>query len=128
MEAWVTTASRRLVTGREFTGDPKIDRIQRRIDDIANVLLAVPFLQGTLISVRLSVGVAKTISHRLGKPAAFFVARPNYDGTGFVANVVESSTADQAKIDQYNELSIVADLDCIVDLWFYPRASAAVPL
>lgn len=94
--------------------------------DVARRLNDCPFLLGRLISVKLASGVAKTLRHGLGVPAAFFVIRANYDGTGTVANVTESSTAFQAKLDLTSQISIVASAACRVDLWVYPRASKPI--
>lgn len=119
--------SKALTTSREHTGDRATDAIQRARDEIARWINLCPFVRGRLISVALTAGTGKTVAHGLGTPAAFFIARQNYDGTGNVTAIVESSTSFQAGLDPNHQMNIVASVSCIVDLWFYPRASEAVP-
>lgn len=102
------------------------DQWQGQDRDTAGAINNVPFLdgRGRLISVRLAAGVGTLIRHGLGVPSTFFMVRPNYSGSGVVANVVESATSFQPTGDRLDtHLSIVASASCIVDLWFYPRAS-----
>lgn len=119
--------ARRLGFHREHTGDRAADAIQSDRDRIAKTLNAFPFARGKLISVDLTGGVGTTINHGLGTPAACYIVRPNYDGSGNVVRIAESGTAYQAALDLNNQLSIVADVSGLLDLWFYPRASKVIP-
>lgn len=64
---------------REHTGTAAGERIQRQAQDVARTLSRCPFLIGRLKSVRLDANVPLVIDHGLGSPAAFIVARHNYD-------------------------------------------------
>jgi hypothetical protein len=92
--------------------------LARRLND-------VPFLRGRTISVELTSLIDQTVDHGLGAPAAFMVIRQNYRN-GTKALVTESAPAVQALIDERFQLSVVADINCTVDLWVYPRDSRVI--
>lgn len=117
-----------LAVRRAQTGDRQDEAIQRASQDIVGLLRRLPFAAGRMISVTLTAGVAYTLNHGLGVPAAIFVARPNYDGTGTQTRLpVESATSFQSVLDQNNQLSIVCADAGTWDLWVYPRASKTIP-
>jgi len=109
---------------REHTGDRQLDSMQQARNDIANSLNSCPFVQGKLVSVKLTGLAQKVVTHSLGTPAACFVIRLSYDGLQNAAQISES--ADQTGIDENNQLRVVASQNCTVDLWFYPRASQQI--
>lgn len=116
----------KIAVRRVQTGDRQDESIQRPSRDVVGALNAFPFVKGRLFSVTFAASTAKTISHGLGVPAACMIVRQNYDGTGNVPRLGESSTATQAKLDLNNQLSLVCDLACMLDLWFYPAASVFI--
>jgi hypothetical protein len=111
---------------RQHTGSRVGDEMQRLPQEIQQQLQRCPFLIGRAISVKLAAATAFTVNHGIGRPAACLILRQNYDGTGNTAKLTESSTATQASLDLNNQLSIVADVACWLDLWFYPRATSFV--
>lgn len=117
---------KQLARGIVHTSDRLLSDIQARVRDIISALRLLPFLRGRLISVSLTASVGTTINHKLGVPAAFFVIRHNYNGAGTTVKITESATSFQTPLDANNQLSVVADTNCLLDLWFYPRASVPV--
>ena len=110
---------------REHTGDAAADRQQTQAGDIARFLRSVPFLYGTLKSVKFTAGPSSVvINHGLGVPAACFVVRMNYHSA---LNGPLFTEASQAGLDPNKQLKITASAICDVDLWVYPRASKTVP-
>lgn len=102
--------------------------MQRPAQQLGKKLGLCPFLEGRCISVKLVAGTAYTLVHGLGAPAAFFVIRQNYDGTGTqTRHPVESATSFQTELDQNNQLSIVCADSGTWDLWVYARASQPIP-
>lgn len=113
---------------REHTGNTQLDRVQAPAQNIIQLIGSVPFLAGgRLISVKLPHATPTTINHGLGSPAAFFVVRENYDGSGNTVDLAESATSAQTGLDLNNQLSIIASDACTVDLWVYPSASQIIP-
>jgi hypothetical protein len=117
---------------REQTGDVATDRAQsqlsetgRAVNSVVEDLRGCPFFPGVLVSVSLESLNAKTITHNLGAAAAFLIARGNYGPSFTPAVVTEASSSD---LDPRRQIRVIADIACIVDLWFYRRASARVPL
>lgn len=117
------TRSTRVPMRREHTGDAAADRMQRVAQQVAEQVGACPFISGRLKSLTFTAATALTVNHGLGTPAGWIVVRGNYDGTGNVARLAESGTSYQAALDQRNQISLVSDANCTVDIWFYPRAS-----
>lgn len=116
---------RGLTTAREFFGERAQNAEAQRRSDMARALNEIPFLRGRMISVSLTGGLDKAVDHGLGVPATFIVARTNY-ANGLPANIVESDPSLQAELDPARQLYVLADINCIVDLWFYPRASKVI--
>ncbi len=115
-----------LPTRREYSADRATAASEQTRNDLTQALSQNPFLQGKLISVRLGVTTPKAITHGLGVPAAFIIARQNYNGSGIAAQVGLNGPTYQSVLDQRQQLSIYADIACDVDLWFYPLASKAI--
>jgi hypothetical protein len=99
---------------------------QRQAQMVSRQVNACPFVTGVMRSVTFVAATAKVVNHGLGSPAAFFVARHNYDSASAYPRIVESAPAIQAGIDTKNQMFIVADAACTVDLWFYPLASKTI--
>lgn len=116
---------KKLATQREHTGDRQLDSMQRDTARVAQRANGCPFITGIMRSVRFTASVAKTVDHGLGARAAFVLARTNYDGTGSPAELNEAGA--QSGLDITRQLSVVADVNCLVDLWFYVSASEATP-
>lgn len=121
-------AARRLAarTAREQTGSPALERIQATSRDAISDVTRCPFLFGRLISVKLSGGVDKVIRHGLGVPARAMLVSFDYSGNTGSPALNESSAAVQQPLDQRQDLAILANADCTVDVWFYPRASKTI--
>ncbi len=118
---------RRITTRKDPTVDRQQAVQQREMQRVADRGNGCPFMAGILRSVQLLAGVDKTVDHGLGTRSTFIVVRPNYDGSAAPARIVESTLAMQTEIDPNHQLSVVADVDCVVDLWFYAIASESVP-
>lgn len=115
---------RALPQRRQRVGDQVLEKVQDNTQDLTKTLGTCPFLMGRLVSVQLTGGTAKVVSHNLGTPAACFVIRMNYDAGGAVnAPVFAESFPQPASLDLTKQLSVVASATCTIDLWFYPRAS-----
>lgn len=69
----------KIAVRHEYTGTVVGERIQRQAQDAAGVLRRCPFVEGRMKSLRLEAGVPLVVDHGLGAPAAFIVARQNYD-------------------------------------------------
>ena len=111
---------------RSHTGDRQIDAVQAAAQRSADVANGCPFLRGVLRSVAFAGGTQKAVDHGLGVPAACIVVRQNYNVFSMTASLAEALPAFQATLDVNTQLGLVTDLDCTLDLWFYPRASEAV--
>lgn len=111
------------VRTRNLTGDPVQDRIDAARDELADMLRRCPFLFGKLVSVKLETTTTKVVNHRLGVPAAFIVIRYDYFGAATYPALVEATVAG---IDLNNQLAILANTACKLDLWFYPRSSLPI--
>jgi hypothetical protein len=106
----------------EFTGERSDDARQRRVQNIEQVLNDVPFLRGKLHKgVVLVAGTAKTLQHAFGRRASAMVIGGNLDGSGTVFRFTESGTAYQT--DPLNLISVVADANCTLDIWLWPRGT-----
>jgi hypothetical protein len=118
---------RKLAIPREHTGRRDLDAIQRSAKKTAERVDEFPFMLGVLRSVSFTAATPKTVDHGLGTRATFILARTNYDGTGTAAKITESASTAQESLDLRSQLSVVADVNCVVDLWFYPIASEVTP-
>ncbi len=110
---------------RTFTGDIGTDSIDQSRADLADVLRLCPFIRGRLVSVRFAAGVRKVVRHGLGVSAACIVVRPNYDGSGLPSRISEDADATTG-VDTRQQIALLSDETCAVDLWFYPRPSRTI--
>lgn len=97
---------------REYTGSPLLDRIQQALRDLARSLKTCIFLDGKPKRIRFESGVVRTISHRLGVRASFFVINGN--------GRIQVSPVEQLLLDERYQLALVSLDDGDFDLWFYP--------
>lgn len=108
--------------GGTYSGDRIVDGAQGRVGGLERQLNDVPFLRGMMFyGVTLTAGTARALTHGFGERASVMVVGGNLDGTGNVFRLTESATAFQ--IDPRNMLSVVADANCTLDLWLWPRGS-----
>jgi nitroreductase len=108
----------------EQTGSTTLDRIQAVLGDLIAAVRQIPFLwNGRLVSVRFVAATRKEVRHALGVPAACLVVRQNYDSASASVRLSESAT--RASNERQN-LALVADANCVLDLWFYPQASKSI--
>lgn len=109
---------------REATDDRATARREQTTIDLAANLNTIPFLRGKIVACKFTAaGTYYTFRHGLGVPAACFVIRQNYDAAGGAAGPTFAENPSQAGLDTKNEISLVANNICTVDMWFYPRAS-----
>lgn len=119
-------APRALPQRRNFTEDPQVARVDQAREDLTRVLSACPFLRGRLISVTFSGGVRKLVRHGLGVAAACIVIRQDYNTAGggpFYGSLLEYQNNG---VDLTQNLGLIHDVSCVLDLWFYPRASKTI--
>lgn len=111
---------------REPTGSAAGDRAQTLAHELARAARLLPFFHGKAKRVRLLSLTPKTVNHRLGRPAGWFIIHPNHDGGGATSEVSEMSSAFQSALDENNQISLIATENCTVTIWFYPRLNLEV--
>ncbi len=104
------------------SGDRIVDEAQEGVSSLARELGDVPFLRGrAYYGLSFTAGVARTLQHGFGLKAGAMVLSGNLDGTGNVFRLTESATAFQ--LDPNNTISLVADANCKLDIWLWPRGA-----
>lgn len=107
---------------REQTGNVVLDRAQQTALDVARQAQRCPFLVGKAKRVRFAANTQRIVSHRLGVPAACVIIRHNSEGVAFPALREGAQTG----LDGDNQLALLTNLACVLDLWFYPRLQLEV--